>query len=685
MVPPRDLQRPFLRAKDTRERLSEKQRADWLKQAEAALERQLVLPLRHGYPTAYRCPEHNCPYQLDLVNFKRHYCPVGKHYVEGQIHLDKEAGIRVHSANSQAARALGWAYYLTGDEKYAKKAAEILLAYAKEFPGWDYADDISAGRHCRVGHAVLGECWWSHGMITGYDFIADSPSLTAAQRAQIERDFLLLEAEDIQTHRIAANQQCEINAASGTAAINAQNWYLAARAFTGTYGLFDQIEFTFSEEGFSRENELAYHFASVGPIVEQGQVYEALGGHFWTPRVKRIFDAPLASSPIGDPGYRTGYAEAYAHYQDPAYLFPGGDTPLSNSVLPLAGRTTLRRGTVADPRWMQIMWGSPTWRGGRDMLNYLTPLNTSITRISYGAKLPTPYLSYSTLGGNVPEVDGLQETGVRPRQVFLQGDDLPAAKYVAPRQRAMYPGVGLSRVCAIVDEVYVIVDRLSSAGGAGRVAGDAREEPGPARRFSFSFYPGGSVKGAWALPQTLSRAAGEGGPPQGDRVGADQPLTFTPYEKFWEEGATYKAFSNPTRAPLPVAQATQTLAGWTLDYLTEKKQPARLHVLLDGEGEVLQGLVWNIWNPVQQPGFLTRRTAPAVACVHVLEPGPEYPLEDLQVLPLAVDGKPVPLWQGLAVSLTLPSGKYLLIDSDLPGLKSAAGVSTEETLYLAKL
>ena len=72
-----------------------------------------------------------------------------------------------------------------------------------------------------------------------------------------------------------------------------------------------------------------------------------------------------------------------------------------------------------------------------DFLNYLTPLNTSVTRVNYGVHLPTPYLSYQTLGGNVPEVDGLTrlrgyegevEIGslVRARVVYAETYDLTA-------------------------------------------------------------------------------------------------------------------------------------------------------------------------------------------------------------------------------------------------------------------
>jgi len=637
IVPPRDLKRPFMTPKTEKEGMTPQDRAAWLKKADAALQAPLVVPsIRHGYPTAYRCPKHRTDLKLDLVGFKRHYCAKGDHFLEGYEHLDREAGIRVHSTNSGACRSLGWAYWLTGDEKYARKAAELLLAYAQKFPAWEYARTGITGYASRVGHAILGECWFVHGFVAGYDLIAASGSLTDEQRGKIERDFFLLEADDVQTHRVEKNQQCEINAASGGAAINAKNWYLAARAFTGNYGLFDQVSLVFSEDGFSRENELPYHFAALLPLVDQGVMYQALGGQFFGPRLKRAFDAPIAVNPLGSPPQSHLYRIAYKYYRDPAYLPKDKDAPLANSVLELAGRTTLRRGTTADPRYMQIMWGSPTWRGGKDMLNYLTPLNTSVTRINYGIALPSPALSYQTLGGNVPEVDGLTQTGVRPAQTVLLGGDFPAAKYVAPRAMAVYPGVDLSRAVAIIDDAYVIVDRLAS------------ETP---RRYSFPFYPGGDVT---AVPG----------------------LSFAPYDAFHAEGPTYRAIRSPARA--------EKVSAFTIDY-TVRKSPARMHCLMDGEGEVIRGTTWSVWNPVEVPFFLSRRRSEAVAWVQVLQSGAkELPITNLRVLPVTVDGKQVPRHQGAAVSLTTGRGAFLLIDCDLPGVKRAGGVETRDSLWVGK-
>jgi len=346
IVPPRSAARPFMQRAGTRERILEAARAHprakaaldtWIARADAALKRELAIPaLRHGYSGNYACSEHQCLLVPDPVNY-RHRCPKGNHEVVGNLAADKAVALIVHTRNSEDCAALGWAYYLTGKEAYAGKAAAILSAYAAHYPGWDYADKESLGLWSRVAHAVLGECWWIHGMVEGYDLVAGSPALDAQRRKTIEEGLFLTASEDLQSHRIAANQQCEINDASGGAAINAGNWYLAARVFTGAYGLLDMVSLTFSEEGFSRENEFGYHFAAMYPIVQQGLVYKALGGTFFTPAVKRIFDAPLFQS-IDQTMPNRLYETAWARYRDPSYLrslraLRSGTGPFSREVL----------------------------------------------------------------------------------------------------------------------------------------------------------------------------------------------------------------------------------------------------------------------------------------------------------------------------------------------------------------
>ncbi len=646
----------------------------WTAEAKRALARAVRVPeVRHGYSVSGICPTHSTRVALDSENFKKHQCPKG-HVIEGNASLNRLSALRVHQQNSDACRSLGWTYYLTRDERYARKAGNILLAYAEKYPTWDYRKKEALGYWSRVTHAVLGECWWIHGMVEGYDFVADSPLLKKEERRQIEVSLFGVAAEDIQSHRIIHNQQGEINWASGTAAVNARNWYLAARAFSGAYGFNDWLRLTFSDEGFSRENDIAYHFSSVRTLVQQGLVVEALGGSFFGDFAKRCFDAPMALSLTQQfGGYTDFYEVAYSRYRDPAYLTAlraararrPGELALLEGVVPLpqpdgedegalssttmlrAGRTVLRKGTPADYRVLDMAWGSPAHRGGKSLLEFQAwfqgvALNRRVFRIAYEFK-QSGY-PYHTIAGNVPEVDGLTQTGTRPKQVdFLEGE-FPAARYAAPRSAPIYPGVRLSRAVAIIGDLFVIVDQLSS------------DKP---RRYSFIFYPGA------------------------DDTQLDPLSEFRPYPAFKKEGPDYWWIQSPSLAKMG---GHFSLAYQAAKHRQKTGVPARAHFLQGAETEVVRGKAWMKWAPYLSPVFFVRQHARSAAFVVVLEAGKKkLPLESSQILEVNVNGKPAARYEAIALRLKTQGEDFLVIVSDVSGKKTVAGISTEENLWIGRL
>jgi len=629
--------------------------------------------VRHGYSVSGICPTHSTRVDLDTDNFKRHRCPKG-HVVEGDASLDRLSALRVHQDNSDNCRALGWAYYLTSDERYARKAGSILLAYARKYPTWDYRKKEALGYWSRVTHAVLGECWWIHGMVEGYDFVAHSPSLALGDRRAIEGSLFGVAAEDIQSHRIIHNQQGEINWASSTAAVNARNWFLAARAFSGSYGFREWLRLTFSDEGFSRENDIAYHFSAVGTVVHQGLAYEALGGRFFGPFAKRCFDAPLALSLTQTFGGHTSYYEvAYSRYRDPAYLpalraarqrWPGeltlleGTVPLpqpedeaadslASTTLLQAGRTVLRAGTPTDFRALDMAWGSPAHRGGKSLLDFQAwfqgvALNRRVFRIAYEFKQSG--FPYHTVAGNVPEVDGLTQTGTRPQQVAFLDGAFPAARYVAPRSAPIYPGVRLSRTVAVVRDLFVIVDQLTS------------DEP---HRYSFIFYPGA------------------------DEAQIDPARRSQPYPAFKDEGPDYWWIDSPTLTKMEGAFALTYQAA---RHGRKTGIPARARFLLDARSEIVRGRAWMTWAPFLSPVFFVRQHGPSAAFVVILEAGKKkLPLETSEILTVHVNGKPAARHQALALRLKTGGADFLAVVSDVPGKKTVAGVSTADNLWIGRL
>jgi len=613
---------------------------------------------------------HNTRVRFDLKEFRSHYCPTGDHAVEGSEKLDRAAALTVHHANSQDCALLGDAWLQTGDLRYARKAAEILLSYARQYPDWDYRNAACVGTWSRCTHAVLGECWWVHGLVRGYDAIASSEALNAQQRATIEQGLFLTAAEDIQSHRIFANQQAEINYASGTAAINARHWYLAARAFNGVYGLKDQVYLTFSADGFSRENDHGYHFGALLPMVEQGLAYEAAGATFFTSQLKRCFDAPLAASISQQMGHWSSlYEVAYNRFRDPNYLpvievargKPGRltvhegvvDLPAAtarefrSSVLQEAGYTVLRQGTLGAFRAVHIAWGSPAHRGGKGLLDVQpfvndVPLTRRTLRIGYGYK--QAHFPYTSIAGNVPVVDGRAQTGVRPQQVDFLDSQFSAARYLAPRSAPLFAGVRLSRTVAVLGDAFLTVDQMTSD---------------DEHRYEIVLYPGGENVTSGPLD-----------------------AAFTAYPGFAQEGDGRNSVEEPVRARMP--------RQFTLRYEARKHRSkqqgiaTRAHLALGTDADVVKGRAWIHWHPFQTPVWFIRQTGRSALFVTVFETG-DTPLDDLQLLPVDVEGRTALPHEAVAVKLSRGGTVSLAVIADVSGLKQVAGIQTERNLWFGTL
>ena len=102
------------------------------------------------YSTQYNCPEHGVPLKWRRGRPKEHLCPSGKHVVTG-VTFDREWRIKQitssHRANRRRLHSLGVAYAFTGDERYARKSRDILLAYTRTFPSypWHGGPGVTSG------------------------------------------------------------------------------------------------------------------------------------------------------------------------------------------------------------------------------------------------------------------------------------------------------------------------------------------------------------------------------------------------------------------------------------------------------------------------------------------------------------------------------------------------------------
>lgn len=184
-------QHPFLFSdKSVIERAKERvKKLDWAanvydkmkKNADKILSEAIDIPAVGGqWYHHYVCKK--CGTRLEYTD-KKHLCPKCKTEYTGWPYDEVIAG-RKHRENMKAIETLGMVYAITEDEKYAKKAGEILLAYAERytsFPFHDYKGGTMK-RGARMLAQTLDESVSIIGVVWGYDLIYSSKSLTDADR-----------------------------------------------------------------------------------------------------------------------------------------------------------------------------------------------------------------------------------------------------------------------------------------------------------------------------------------------------------------------------------------------------------------------------------------------------------------------------------------------------------------------
>ena len=286
----------FRRARERAERhdWARKQMASLVNQADGVAEADLVVPDEPGqWSHHYVCKA--CGSRLKHVGGK-HECRRCHAEYSGWPY-DQVIAAWTHSGNWRNVRTLGLGYALTGKEIYARKAREILLAYAERYP--DYPLHNSRGRVSRSGARVfaqtLDESVSIIGVAWGYDLVYNSPCFTVADRERIETRLL---REVVQTVRRndagISNWQSWHNAGMAAVGFCLQDADIAAQALYGKSGLAFQLTNSVLPDGFWYEGTAAYHYYALDALRWTVEAAHHAGIDFQRHASYRaLFNAPL--------------------------------------------------------------------------------------------------------------------------------------------------------------------------------------------------------------------------------------------------------------------------------------------------------------------------------------------------------------------------------------------------------
>jgi hypothetical protein len=245
-----------------------------------------------------------------------------------------------------------WAYAITGEDKYATLAADVLVGYASRYRKYVYHDSSAkTGNQAAKSGGHLFEQTLNEASVLAediapsYDLIHTSRSLSAKDHQVIREGLLLPMLQNIAKHKTGkSNWQTWHNAAMlwGGAVLSDVAWIRVAIEDPANGFLF-QISESVSEDGMWHENSWGYHFYTLSAMVKIAEGARRLGTDLWRhPVLQRMFMVPVE------------------------YAMPDGSLPrfgddVQTTVLQAARMMEFAYHAYRDPAMRPFLPGEPSW------------------------------------------------------------------------------------------------------------------------------------------------------------------------------------------------------------------------------------------------------------------------------------------------------------------------------------
>jgi len=442
-LPLRPHPRLFLSAEEIQQAKERAAKFPWAKAALegvlAAGEKALALDLAQipnkggQWPHYYVCPA--CGYGLKTLDATHHECPHCKKVYSGWPYDDVVVS-STHSRFTHAIRDLGLAYAFSGDIKYAEKARQILLAYAKKYPTYALHDannkeTRSAGR---MYAQTLDEAVSIIPVAWGYDLIYNAPCFSEAEREEIENNYLREACRVIQRNDAGiSNWQSWHNAGVAAVGFCLGDTELMAWAINGKSGLRFQLAQSVLPDGFWYEGAISYHFYALDALRWTVEAAYHAGLDFYSNAAYRsLFEAPvLFTFPNGtfpsindSSGGSLGsqhrlYELAYRRWGEPAFAW--------------AAQAGKRRSLEA------FLWGADELSSAEAPIlasKDFSGVGAAVLRVGTGEQAAYAHLDYGPHGGGHGHPDKLVLT------VFALGQEIApdpgCLAYAAPMHASWY-------------------------------------------------------------------------------------------------------------------------------------------------------------------------------------------------------------------------------------------------------
>ena len=224
-----------------------------------------------------------------------------------------------HQKLSHRAAALGMAYALTGDEKYARLAREILLGYAQRYQDYPRHGGFNKNDSSKITVQRLSEAMWLIPQLEAYDYLLSGKVLSDDDKKLIESGLIRSAIEEIRrqqpaqeaANRSQKNPDWRTITPPAAQQGNYSNWlnfYSTATIMAGAVlddknmmdlaaaDLRTAIATGIGDDGMWGEGAIGYQLFAMGAMVPGMETAAHNGYDLWNSsngRFKMLFDSPL--------------------------------------------------------------------------------------------------------------------------------------------------------------------------------------------------------------------------------------------------------------------------------------------------------------------------------------------------------------------------------------------------------
>ena len=428
----------------------------------------------------YVCPVCKSPLNLayDARSLKEAWCPTCKAWVTAP-YLIQRAATDIHFCNANMAYHCALLYALTGETKYAERAKEVLLDYAKAAPTMKPVNGQATGYINLLAWCTLGESYACRGFPFAFDFLQTNHYLTPAESTLIENNFLLPLAKRLSMHNgTYSNQTAEYRSHQMAIGLACGNWVMAGRALNWDFGFREMVQYGFDADGWSIEGSTGYQAGCVFCMDEMAdQAYfngiDVYRGNEKYQKILRltglehVLNARFHEPYTSKDAIRRGGLDRWFYCTPRTITYtPPVNKQAASYMQDASGYTFLRFGKSDSFNGLDMNWGQTWERSEHDLFSYKvylrgTRADGGVGRLAYTN--PACFFESESVAASGIVVDRKRSAVNRQFGCLIDGGDKFAAGLVTTNPtKSLYADVEMTRYFTALPEGLLLVDVVNS-------------------------------------------------------------------------------------------------------------------------------------------------------------------------------------------------------------------------------